>query len=131
LLNLVFGFHSFLCQKIITNMKNVLFLFAFCFTTVMFSQETKLTGQVKDGDNANEPLAFASVTVKEIDAKTYTDQEGKFSLELAPGTYTLVYEFIGYAPVEIKNFVMNSQNSSKDITLRAHTLSSTKELALN
>ncbi len=112
-------------------MKNVLFLFAFCFSAVMFAQDAKLTGQVIDGDNANDPLAFATVTVKEINAKAYTDQEGKFSLDLAPGTYTLVYEFIGYAPVEIKNVAVNRQESVKNITLRAHTLSPTKDLAIN
>jgi hypothetical protein len=52
-------------------------------------------------------------------------------MDLAPGTYTLVYEFIGYAPVEIKNVAVNRHESVIDITLRAHTLSPTKDLAIN
>ncbi|MHA4812233.1 TonB-dependent receptor [Flavitalea flava] len=53
-------------------------------------------GIIKDG--AGNPLAGASVTVKGKRMGTVTDGEGRYSLTLLPGEYTLIVTFVGQAP---------------------------------
>ena len=83
-------------------MKKILF-FTFSnlilFTQLTFSQ-FGITGTVIDGD-FNEPLPFANILVKETGEGTTSDFDGKYTLELESGTYTLVFSFVGYETKQI------------------------------
>ncbi len=83
-------------------MKKIL-LFTFSnlilFTQLTFSQ-FGITGTVIDGD-FNEPLPFANILVKETGEGTTSDFDGKYTLELESGTYTLVFSFVGYETKQI------------------------------
>jgi hypothetical protein len=70
----------------IKNITQILFLF---FTTVTYSQ-FGITGTVLDGD-FNEPLPFANVLVKETGDGVTTDFDGKYTIELSSGNYTLIF----------------------------------------
>ena len=68
------------------------FLIAFIFSFPAFSQS--VTGTVT-GSKGN-IIAYASVYVKGTSIGTTTNNEGKYQLELKPGTYTLTCAHIGY-----------------------------------
>ena len=64
-----------------------------------------LRGTVID-DDFGEPVMYAEVRVEGLDVSTLTDLDGQYSLELAPGTYTLSVEFLGYAKQVISEVVV-------------------------
>lgn len=54
-----------------------------------------VSGTVRDF-NSKEPLIAATVFAKGTTKGVTADFDGNFSLELAPGVYTIVFQFIGY-----------------------------------
>ena len=103
-------------------MKILALVFALLISSVGFSQVVNVQGSVLDGDFNKEPLAFANVKVKGLAIDTETSLNGIFQLNLLKGKYTLVIDFIGYAPIEIKDVIV----SKTDITLNPIVLSSLK-----
>jgi carbon monoxide dehydrogenase subunit G len=80
-------------------MKKVLLLLT-CMMAVMvsFAQRT-ITGRVTD-ENGN-PVANASVTVKETGTGVSTNETGNFSIQLEPRARTLVFSYVGKASQEV------------------------------
>ena len=62
-----------------------------------------ITGIIIDNESTSEPLAFATVSVIGTNLNTTSNIDGSFSLNLKSGVYTLVYSFIGYKTVKVKN----------------------------
>ena len=72
-----------------------------------------------DGD-FNEPLPFANVLVKETGDGVTTDFDGKYTIELSSGNYTLIFSFVGYETKEITNIKVNGDNYTiTDIVLNS------------
>jgi hypothetical protein len=73
-------------------MKNYLPLFSllFCWNTGLAQVSGKIT------DQAGEPLPFSTVYVKGTSSGTTGNVNGDYRLELKPGTYDLVFQFVGY-----------------------------------
>ena len=63
-------------------------------STFSFGQ-AGITGTVIDGD-FNEPLPFANILIQETGDGVTSDFDGKYTFELAAGTYTLQFSFVGY-----------------------------------
>ena len=79
----------------------------FCFGLASFiSNAQKIYGTVftTQGDL----LPFASLTVKGTTKGTSANDKGKYALQLAPGTYTLVCQHLGYAAQEKKVTISDS-----------------------
>ncbi len=88
----------------------------------MYAQKGKVAGSVIDGEY-NEPLAFANIIVKGASIGTTSDFDGKYTLDLEPGTYTLLYSFIGYDTQELTEVVVKANEvNTIDITLNTNTL---------
>ena len=83
-------------------------------TQLAFSQST-ISGSIIDGD-FNEPLPFANVLIKETGEGGTTDFDGKFSIEVAPGNYTLIFSFVGYQTLEV-NDIDASSGDVQDIEI--------------
>ena len=83
-------------------MKNLkLVLFAFLFTAISTAQiKGTLTGIIIDKDVNNGALAFATVLVKETKNSVSSDENGKYSIYLNPGNYTIEFSFVGYESFE-------------------------------
>ena len=64
-----------------------------CFSSSIFAQTVKISGQILD-QKSGEPLI--SATVRAGDIGTTTDLDGNFKLNLIPGNYTLSYSYVGY-----------------------------------
>ena len=83
-------------------MKNLkLMLFTFLFATIASAQiKGTLTGIIIDKDLNNGALAFATVLVKETKNSISSDENGKYSINLNPGNYTIEFSFVGYESFE-------------------------------
>ncbi|MEM1337720.1 MAG: outer membrane beta-barrel protein [Bacteroidota bacterium] len=68
------------------------------------AQETtgSIVGKLTDKEANNEPLPFGNVLIKGTTTGTTSDFDGLYEIAgLEPGTYTVVYSFLGYQTVEI------------------------------
>ena len=62
-----------------------------------------VNGLIVDTENTEEGLAFATISVKNTQIEVFTEVDGTFILNLKPGLYTLIIDFIGYQSLEIPN----------------------------
>jgi len=69
------------------------------------AQETgSIVGKLTDTEMNNEPLPFANVIIKGTTKGTTSDFDGLYEISnLEPGSYTVVFSFLGYETVEIPN----------------------------
>ncbi|MEH6764002.1 MAG: TonB-dependent receptor [Aequorivita antarctica] len=86
-------------------MKTIFKLLIFFFTVVTLAQESgSIVGKLTDTDYNNEPLPFANVFIKGTTIGVTSDIDGLYAIEnVKPGTYTVVFSFVGYETVEIPN----------------------------
>jgi len=104
--------------------KNIYSLLILFFISISFTyaQKGTVAGNVIDGEFV-EPMAFANILVKGTTTGTTSDFDGKYELELEPGTYTLVFSFVGYNTQEITDVVIKAgEVTSLDITLETNSL---------
>ena len=90
------------------------------FTALSFAQNATISGEILDKEMNNEPLPFATIVIKETKQNTATDENGKYSFSIQPGSYTLVINYLGYENKEIPFTVVAGE--TKVIN---HTLAST------
>ena len=86
-------------------------IFLFLFTSILVNaQQFNLSGKVVDENN--EVLTGASITIKETKKGTSTDFDGKFSISLPKGNYTLQISFLGFKTVsKLVNLTKNEEIS--------------------
>ncbi|MEI7492559.1 MAG: TonB-dependent receptor [Bacteroidota bacterium] len=83
----------------------ILFLSCLYISIGMFGQETQkinrytITGRLTDKESG-EALVGATIYVKELKTGAVSDIYGNYSLTLSEGRYSLVFSYIGFAPVE-------------------------------
>ncbi|MGL2962349.1 TonB-dependent receptor domain-containing protein [Flavobacterium sp. RSB2_4_14] len=80
------------------------FIITLLFVSVLGFAQNKgtITGTLTDKDFNNEPLPFANVQIKGTKTGTATNEKGKYALSVEPGSYVLVFSFVGYENVEEK-----------------------------
>jgi hypothetical protein len=84
-----------------------------------------VSGTLLDKESNNQPLPFANVVIKGTSIGVNTDIDGKYSISLAEGNYTIQFSFVGYEniemPISIKaneNLVVNKTLGSGNYTLK-------------
>ncbi len=101
------------------SIKKQLFTLSFpLFALVSFAQNQKgsLSGMVKTNDGI--PAAFITVSLKNTNYVTQTDQKGSYLFkDLNPGTYILKISATGIAPKETEVSVMANQHTTSDLTI--------------
>lgn len=113
-------------------MKKLMFTAFLLLSTYLLAQTSVIEGVVKDNADGNQPLMFATVTVKETQQSMTTGFRGGYFFDnLKPGTYTLVYRFLGYDSItkviEVKAEKQKVDvllTPSSNITFEATTLTS-------
>jgi len=80
----------------------------------------KVTGKVTD-DKGN-ALAYASILIKGTTRGVTAGNEGRYALDLAPGTYTLVCQYVGYTRME-KTITVGTEALTADFQLSPQQLS--------
>lgn len=87
-------------------------------TTLLISTSSinaaKISGTVFE-DNGT-PLAYVTITVKGTTLGTTANSKGFYTLDLASGDYTLVFEYVGFATIE-KTITVNIEDQKVDITM--------------
>lgn len=84
-------------------MKRIFSILICLVSTLTFAQQTgSIEGKLSDKETGNQPLPFANVTIKGTSKGTTSDFDGLYKLEnLEPGTYTVVFSFVGYETLEV------------------------------
>lgn len=96
------------------------FLLIFLFTTFLVqAQKGTISGKLTDKDMNNDPLPFANVQLKGTTVGTTTDENGKYSIEVEPGKYLVVFSFLGYENTEISVTVKANQTTTINGSLTA------------
>jgi len=106
-------------------MKPIFIFFAFLFSSILLAQDTgSIAGKLTDKDYNNEPLPFANIIIKGTTTGSTSDIDGKYILEnLSPGTYTIVFSFIGYETIERQVAVIAGQVTTVDVSMGASAAS--------
>lgn len=81
-----------------------------------FAQKGTVTGTVTSQSN-KERLIGTTVLVKETNIGASTNPEGRYTLELAPGTYTLTFSYIGFKSISQPVTVVADQTITLDMSL--------------
>lgn len=91
-------------------MKTYLILIFSLFTLASIAQENgSIVGKLTDKELNNDPLPFANVLIKGTTMGTTSDFDGLFEISnVGPGTYTLVFSFLGYETLEVPNVVVEA-----------------------
>ncbi len=100
--------------------QSFVFILFFAITSTVIAQEGVIQGTIQDGE-LNDILPFANVIIKDTDTGTTSDFDGKYSIEIEPGTYTLVFSYVGYQTVEISEVNVKED----DVTIVNVTLNAT------
>ncbi|RKS55840.1 outer membrane receptor protein involved in Fe transport [Gillisia mitskevichiae] len=91
-------------------MKNFLLLITLLFSCFSQAQETTkgtIAGKLMDKEIKGETLPFANVIIKASNQGTTTDIDGLYSIDnLNPGTYTVIFSFVGYETLEVPNITV-------------------------
>ncbi|MFK7782190.1 TonB-dependent receptor domain-containing protein [Psychroserpens sp.] len=95
------------------------------FTSLGFAQDTgSIAGKMIDKEYNDEPLAFGNVLIKGTTTGTTSDFDGLYSFEeLSPGTYVLVFSFIGYETQEISAEVVAGEVTKLNVDMVASAAS--------
>src|SRR5215207_9752035 len=100
-----------------------LLLISFCLiNAILTANAGRISGSITDAKG--NPLPFASVLVKGTTTGTTANNEGKYFLQLNPGSYTIVAQYVGYQRQEKaittgeENNTLNFQLSLLDLSLK-------------
>ncbi|WP_235298994.1 TonB-dependent receptor [Portibacter marinus] len=86
-------------------MKLIQFILALLLTIPVMGQKGKVAGTLTD-KNSGETLISAYIYVEGTDIVEASDFDGKYSIELDPGTYTLKYTYIGFGDKLVNEVVV-------------------------
>jgi len=123
---------------------NLRFLFIALFICTISIAQNKgtISGVLTDKEMNNEALPFANILIKGTNISANTDIDGKYSLSVNPGNYTIIFSFVGYEtvekPVTVKanetvnvNQVLSSGGYTlQDVVVKSSAVNREKESAL-
>jgi hypothetical protein len=106
-------------------------LWLFFATFFALPEKTALTGTVTDG---KEPLIGATVKAiqnRKLIKETSTNVEGKYRLEIEPGTYDIEFSYTGFAAQRLVGVVVSAgKENSLDMEIDVDTRSSLNEVVV-
>lgn len=99
-------------------MKQLLFVLTSIIASITHAQTGSVKGTLTDKQMNNEPLPFANVIIKDSSKGTTSDFDGLYAIDdLAPGTYTIEFSFVGYQTIEKTISIQANQSTTLDVTL--------------
>ncbi len=98
-------------------MKKLLLLALFAATTTLLPAQVR--GKITDANG--EPLPFASVYVKGTSIGTTSNVDGVYELELAPGTYDITFQYIGFEQLT-RNIRVSTQPTELNVALQEQAI---------
>ena len=94
--------------------RNLLLILHLLTGLVATAQSIKVYGKITNAKG--EPLAFASVQVKEYKQGNVTKEDGSYQLELEEGKYDLVVSMVGYK-VQMLTVIIRKTDYQQDIIM--------------
>lgn len=86
------------------------------------AQQGTITGQITDAETG-EPLAGASVEALGEGGPQGSNDEGRFSLNVSPGTYSVVVKLIGYETTRVDDIAVAAGGAAEvNVSLRSQAL---------
>ncbi len=93
-------------------------LFLFLIHGLAYGQSgLRGTVKTKNGD----PLPFAAIAVKGTEVGTISNEEGKYQLDLKPGYYEIIFQYLGFK-TGMKAFTIENKMETFDITMEEQAL---------
>ncbi|MBN1388965.1 MAG: TonB-dependent receptor [Bacteroidales bacterium] len=89
-------------------MNNLRIIVAFFFLMIftgLNAQDGIIRGSVFD-QSTGEAMILVTVAAEGTTTGTFTDLDGKFNLEIVPGTYNLIFSYVGYESLTIKDITV-------------------------
>ena len=88
---------------------------------VLFVWSAALFSQIKGTvtDTKGKPIAFANIYVKDSYSSTSSNDKGNYTLNIKkPGTYTILYQYLGYkTSKQVVTVIQSLQIQAVDVTL--------------
>ena len=85
-----------LLKTIVTG--KIILLLVLLFPVAALAQKVSLSGYMRDAETG-ESLISGTVYIKEADQGGLTNNFGFYSVSVPPGTYTVIYSYVGYNPL--------------------------------
>jgi hypothetical protein len=82
------------------------------------AQQYVLSGRITDAQN--KPVSFVSVYILNSTYGTTTNEEGRYKFNLSPGTYNLMYRYVGYKE-RVERVTINENNENNNVQLENET----------
>ncbi|MFH6945909.1 TonB-dependent receptor domain-containing protein [Flavobacterium sp. FlaQc-50] len=123
------------------NFKFLLITLFICSISIAQNKGT-ISGVLTDKESNNQSLPFANVLLKGTKISANTDIDGKYSLNVNPGNYTIIFSFVGYESVEqpvtvtagqtvtVNQILSSGGYTLKDVVVKSAAVSKQKESAL-
>jgi len=92
-----------------------LIAFLLISATTLLNAQSTIRGNIQN--EAGEPLEFASIFIKENGKGAIANAEGVYEIRLAPGRYTMVFQYLGYTTL-VKEFKAVKGAQQLDIVLK-------------
>ncbi|WP_299147672.1 TonB-dependent receptor [uncultured Dokdonia sp.] len=104
-------------------MKTLIYSFFLLVTAISLQAQTgTIAGTVNDGQ-LNDILPFANILVQGTTKGTTSDFDGKYTLDVEPGTYVIEFSFVGYTAQQISEVVVKEGSTTVlDVTLSGASL---------
>lgn len=118
-----FNLISFLYSKK-KQMKHTTTLFSILFTSIMFAQESIISGKLKNAQN-NEELGYVSIGIVNKNAGTVSNEKGIFKLKLSEKVTpndTVVFSHIGFETKKLLVNRLKSDHNDIEMTPSKNTL---------
>jgi hypothetical protein len=78
------------------------------------AQQYVLSGRITDADN--KPISFVSVYIRNSTYGSTTNEEGRYKFNLSPGSYDLVYRYVGYRE-RVEHVTITDHDESNNVQL--------------
>lgn len=101
------------------------YLLTFClviatsFTALAQAPASGVRGIIKT--KKGEPLPFAAIIVKGTSVSTISNEEGRYQLDLKPGYYEVIFQYLGYKTGQ-KGFTVEDKMQTFDLTMEEQAL---------
>ena len=104
-------------------LKQYLLTFCLILTTSLAALAQAPTSGVKGiiKTKKGEPLPFAAIIVKGTSVSTISNEEGHYQLDLKPGYYEVIFQYLGYKTGQ-KGFTVEGKMQTFDLTMEEQAL---------
>lgn len=100
--------------KLLLRFSSITVLLFICFIGNGQLKPGRLTGVIRDDNNS--PIANVNVALENVKRGTTTSVSGDYVLVLAPGTYTVLFSAVNYAPQRVTDIIIKS-NEQTDLSI--------------